>query len=347
MRRLPSLLFALLILAPCAAFAQNAPGSLSFLPAWLATALSVVGIGSVSALSIVLLHRLAPPFFAWLANKEVPQVINKAELLLEQQQIVKDHPSDWEIVKHQEERIGACFSDSLIELGTDLGTLQTISKDSLTAVGKRAIAKFMSGVDEPQLLASLEALGQAEGGNVLTWVTGLVSRLMHHTVAPPGVASVAKAAGPIVPKPAPAAGFADPRLLLGLLVAMLVALVVFPSCTATQKASAGADLKLLEQQSAACTSAEFVAALPAASKAITIGVDGFSVDKPALEATGIADTAQLLWCVLDDAGKDFESVISTPTADTGPGTPAAAVALQKLHVVRLAQSATTHAAPAP
>ena len=125
---------------------------------------------------------------------------------------------------------------------------------------------------------------------------------------------------------------------------MLVALLA-AGCSTTQKASAGADLKLLESQSAACTSAEISAALPEAAKSVSIGEDGFSVNKAQLEATGVADTGQLLWCVLDDAGKDFEQIITMPSSNTGPGTPEATSAMKKLHVVRLAQSATAHAQP--
>jgi hypothetical protein len=206
MRRLS--IFALLpvILAPASAFAQAAPALA--LPTSATGWLALVGIGSLSALGLLLFHKLAGPALTWLATKEVPIATAAVKTKIATSAEGMDHPEAVAIVNHQVDNLGADVSAALIKAGADFSNLSTLSGASLLAVAKDAETTFMAGIDEAQLLAALEALGQAEGGNVLAWVKKTIIGIIHPVPSAPTTSLktvITTADGTHVVAPAPVA----------------------------------------------------------------------------------------------------------------------------------------------
>jgi hypothetical protein len=176
------------LLAPGAVFAQAAaPANIlsSFLPPWIVEGLSLLGVGGVATVGVLLIHKFAPQFFGWLATKEVPAGAAAVKTKIATSAEGMSHPEAVAIVNHQVDNLAGDVSAALLKAGADFANLTSLTGPSLLGVVEDAGKTFMAGLDEAQFLAALEALGQAEGGNVLTWVKKTILGMIHPVPAAP------------------------------------------------------------------------------------------------------------------------------------------------------------------
>ena len=343
---LPFLLF------PATALAQVAPAS--SLPSWMLSALAGLGVVSGSALVLMLFHKFASPFFSWLAAGPLQRGTSLIKTGIATSELGMSHPEAVAIVNHQVDNLSADISVALLKVGADFANLSALTGPALLNVAKDAETTFMAGVDEKQLLAALEALGQAGGGDVLAWVKKTIIGLIHPVPAAPttslktvittqdGTKVVAPAANPSPGAAPAAAGFVNQSLVLALCLSFIAGALVFVGCTASQGAVVKSDAELYASQVLACAESEVVAAVPAAvsSGAVSITSASVKVDSAALATQTKADAVVVAWCAADDAGRDIEAAFQRQV-DGGASIAAtdAAELVAKLHSIRVFQSA--------